>query len=263
MYLWIYYNGDRLAGWDLIEEYADGTPFRFDNAIGGTLGSYVALYVLLLVLLVMFLKKYHAGEVGVGTATFLFGTVLVLSIARDLIISPSVSDGTGMGGIDAQQTAWVIAGFNILFVDVPMAVLVFFAWAVGESYARERWGHRLASFDALLRRDPINATVGSAVMSGILTAPVIAATTFLVGAIATWSGLANPILGNGTDIILDYGGPGAMLLDAIVEAIMTAVVAILFVLALRHLRAADRTVRDALAVRLRRGHRGCGHLPPL
>lgn len=236
MYLWIYYNGDRLAGWDLIEEYADGTPFRFENAIGGALGMYVALYLLLLVLLVMFLKKYHAGEVGVGTATFLFGSVLVLSIVRDLIIAPSISDGTGMGGITAQQTSWVIAGFNILFIAVPMAVLVFFAWAVGESYARERWGERLASFDALLRRDPINATVGTSVLNGVLTGPAVAATTFLIGAIATFSGLANPILGNGTDLILNFGGPGAMVLDAIVEAISTSVVAILFVLAFAHRR---------------------------
>jgi len=40
--------------------------------------------------------------------------------------------------------------------------LVFLSWSVGESYARERWGERLASFDALLRRDPFNATVGGA-----------------------------------------------------------------------------------------------------
>ena len=236
MYLWVYFSGDRFAGWDLIEEYADGTPFRFDNQVGGTLGSYVALYVLLLVLLVMFLKKYHAGEVGVGTATFLFGAVLLLSIIGDLIVAPAMSDGTGMGSIDAQQTAFAIAGFKILFVDVPMAVLVFLAWAVGESYARERWGHRLASFDALLRRDPINATVGQSVFAGVLTAPVVAAATFLIGAIATYTGLAHPVLGGGTQTILYLGGPLAMILGASVEAIMTAVVAILFVLAFAHRR---------------------------
>jgi hypothetical protein len=236
MYLWVYYNGDRFAGWDLIEEYADGTPFRGEDQIGGTLGSYVALYVLLLVLLVTFLKKYHAGEVGVGTATFLFGAVLLLSIICDLIIAPAMSDGTGMGSIDAQQTSFAIAGFKILFVDVPMAVLVFLAWAVGESYARERWGDHLASFDALLRRDPINATVGNSLLTGVLTAPAVAAAAFAIGVIPVLFGIAHPVLGSGTEMILYLGGPPAMLLSSLVEAIMTAVVAILFVLAAAHRR---------------------------
>jgi hypothetical protein len=236
MYLWVYYNGDRFAGWDLIEEYADGTPFRGEDQIGGTLAGYVTLYVLLLVLLVTFLKKYHAGEVGVGTASFLFGAVLVLSIICDLIIAPAMSEGTGIGAIDAQQTAYALAGFKILFVDVPMAVLVFLAWAVGESYARERWGERLASFDALLRRDPINATVGQSLLTGVLTAPAVAAAAFAIGAIPMFFGNAHPILGTGTQIILYLGGPAAMILSSVVEAVMTAVVAILFVLAAGHRR---------------------------
>ncbi|HEV7768572.1 MAG TPA: SpoIIE family protein phosphatase [Thermoanaerobaculia bacterium] len=236
MYLWVYYNGDRFAGWDLIEEYADGTPFRGDDQVSGTLASYVALYILLLVLLVMFLKKYHAGEVGVGTASFLFGFVLLLSSIGDLIIAPAMSEGTGFGSIDAQQTAFAMAGFKFLFVDVPMAVLVFLAWAVGESYARERWGERLASFDALLRRDPINATVGNSVLTGVLTAPALAAAAFAVGAIPTFFGLAHPVIGSGTEMILYLGGPVALLVGTAMEAIGTAVVAILFVLAAAHRR---------------------------
>jgi hypothetical protein len=236
MYLWVYYNGDRFAGWDLIEEYADGTPFRGEDQIGGALGSYVALYVLLLVLLVTFLKKYHAGEVGVGTATFLFGAVLLLSIICDLIIAPALSEGSGMGSLDAQKTAFAIAGFKILFVDVPMAVLVFLAWAVGESYARERWGHHLASFDALLRRDPINATVGNSLLTGVLTAPAVTASALAVGIIPMLFGIAHPVLGDGTQTILYLGGPAATLLGSAVEAVMTAVVAILFVLAAAHRR---------------------------
>lgn len=236
MYLWVYYNGDQFAGWSLIEEYADGTPFRGDDQFSGTLVGYVALYVLLLVLLVTFLKKYHAGEVGVGTASFLFGAALLLSIIGDLIIAPAMSQGTGMGDIDAQQTAWVVAGFKILFVDVPMAVLVFLAWAVGESYARERWGDRLASFDALLRRDPINATVGHSLLTGILTAPAVAAAAFAIGVIPSFFGIAHPVLGGGTQMILYLGGPAAMIINSALDAVMTAVVAILFVLAAAHRR---------------------------
>jgi serine phosphatase RsbU (regulator of sigma subunit) len=236
MYLWVYYNGDRFAGWDLIEEYADGTPFRFKDQVGGTLASYVALYVLELLLLVMFLRKYHAGEVGVGTATFLFGVVFLLSIIGDAIVAPAMSEGTNMGSIDAQQTSFAMLGFKLLFVDVPMAVLVFLAWAVGESYARERWGQRLASFDAVLRRDPINATVGRSLLTGVLTAPAVAAAAFAIGTIPLLFGVAHPVTGDGTQMILYLGGPFVMVMNAVIEAIGGSVVAILFVLAFAHRR---------------------------
>lgn len=236
MYLMVHFNGDRPAGWDLIEEYADGTPFRSDDNLSGALGRYAALYVLLLGLLILFLKKYHAGEVGVRTASFLFAAVVLLTIAGNVVVAPASSEGTQMGSVDAAQTSWAIAGFRFLFVDLPMAVLVFLAWAVGESYARERWGHRLAPFDALLRRDTINSTVGRSLLTGVLTAPALAAATFAIGAIPMLFGIGHPTLGPGSQNILYLGGPLSMLLNSAVEAIGTAVVAILFVLAFAHRR---------------------------
>ncbi|HYI10652.1 MAG TPA: PP2C family protein-serine/threonine phosphatase [Thermoanaerobaculia bacterium] len=234
-YVWVYYNGDRFAGWDLIEEYADGTPFRGDPEIAGAFLGFGALYILELLLLVMFLKKYHAGEVGVGTATFLFAAVLLIAVGLDVIIAPSASDGSTLGSIDAQQNAWAVAGFKVLFVDIPLAVLVFLAWAVGESYARERWGERLASFDAILRRDPVNATVGSSLLTGILASPAIAAASLLLGLIPLLLGFAHPVMGD-TAMILYLGGPLAAVLAAAGNALLAAMVAILFVLAFAHRR---------------------------
>jgi hypothetical protein len=235
-YVWVYFTGNQFAGWELIEEYADGSPYRGDTEIGGAFLGFGALYIMLLLLLVMFLRKYHAGEVGVGTASFLFGAVLVLAIALDVVIAASASDGTGMGSIDAQQTAWAVAGFKILFVDIPLAVLVFLAWAVGESYARERWGARLASFDAILRRDPINATVGKSLLTGVLTSPAIAAATLLLGLVPVLFGWAHPTAGSGTQMILFLGGPLASVLASAGDALLTALVAILFVVAFAHRR---------------------------
>lgn len=235
-YVWVFFNGDRFAGWDLIEEYADGTPFRFDSEISGAFIGFGALYVTLLVLLVIFLKKYHAGEVGVRTGTFLFAVTTILLLVINFIISPSSSENTGLGSIDAQQTAWAAGGFKMLFVDLPLAVLVFFAWAVGESYARERWGQRLASFDAILRRDAINASVGRSLLYGFLAAPAIAAAAFAIGLIPITAGISHPVLGAGTFTILNLGGPVAQLLSSAVDAIGATVVAILFVLAYAHRR---------------------------
>lgn len=234
-YLWVYYNGDQFGGWDLIEEYADGTPFRFEVGLGGAFIGFGALYVMLLILLVMFLKKYHAGEVGVGTAGFLFAAVLILSVALELLIAPAASEGSNFGAVDAPTTSLAIAGFKVLFIDIPLAVLVFLGWAVGESYARERWGERLASFDAILRRDPINATVGTSLLRGVLTAPAVAAMALLVGLIPILTGHAHPARG-GTDMILFLGGPIAAVLATAGQGILVSIVSILFVLAFAHRR---------------------------
>ena len=232
-YLWIYFAGDQLAGWRLIEEYSDGRQFRGDNAgqIAGTFGRYGVMYTLLLFLLAIFLKKYHAGEVGVSTASLLFAVLLGLSIVINIIIGPSQSEGTNFGGIDAQSTSWAIAGFTILFFELPAAVLAFFAWAVGESYARERWGERLASFDALLRRDALNATVGRSVLRGLLAAPAVAAGAFLVAFVAVVTGFLHPDFGPGTRVLAILGGPFALLVSTAAEAIGFTVIGILFVLA--------------------------------
>ncbi len=232
-YLWVYIAGDKVVGWDLIEEYADGRQFRGDNAgeVAGLFLRYGLMYGMLLFLLTIFLKKYHAGEVGVGTASLLFAVAVGISILFNVIIGPSASEGNQMGGIDARQTAFIVMGFKLLFFDLPAAILVFFAWAVGESYARERWGERLASFDAILRRDPLNATSGRSVLYGVLVAPAIAAAALLVGLIPIFMGLAHQSMGGGTDAILELGGPAPAILAGALDAINFAVIGTLFILA--------------------------------
>lgn len=232
-YLNVYFNGDQFGGWGLVEEYADGHEFRESNGadVALTFARFIVMFVAIVVLLVIFLKKYHAGEVGVGTGSLLFGGAFALSLALLITIAASASRGTGMGNIDAQQTAWATAGFITLFIHLPLAVLVFFGWSVGESYARERWGHRLASFDALLRRNALNATVGRSLLSGILLGPAIAAAAFLFGLIPLALNLAHTTLGNGTIDILYLGGALATPLSSAHDAILFPVVALLFILA--------------------------------
>ncbi|HKO59467.1 MAG TPA: PP2C family protein-serine/threonine phosphatase [Thermoanaerobaculia bacterium] len=232
-YLYVHYAGGKLAGWELIEEYADGSTFRGDaGGIATTFIRFICIYGLLLVLLIIFLKKYHAGEVGVGTASGLFAATVLLWLVWDFLAGAAAADGSGMGnGIDAQQTALTVMGFKFLFFDLPMAVVVFFAWAVGESYARERWGHRLASFDAILRRDPFNATVGRSVLTGILYAPAMAAAAFLIGLIPIALRLGRPAIGPGTESIIGLGGPAIAVIIAGIDALLFSVIGVLFILA--------------------------------
>ncbi|HEX7809203.1 MAG TPA: hypothetical protein VF608_10775, partial [Thermoanaerobaculia bacterium] len=234
----IYFVGDRPAGWDIIEEYADGRQFAGDNAgdLASVLIRFVAMAVVLLILLVIFLKKYHAGEVGVGAASFLFAVMLVLLLTGSLMARVSTSEGTAMGSIDARTTSFMVTSFKILFADIPAAVLLFLAWAVGESYAAERWGDRLAAFEAIMRRDAWNATVGRSLVRGVLFSPLLAAAALGIGIIPVLAGLAHTSWNGGTAAVLFVGGPLFPLFSSAADALLISIGAVLFILAWTHRR---------------------------
>ncbi|HQR68339.1 MAG TPA: hypothetical protein PLB02_13200, partial [Thermoanaerobaculia bacterium] len=232
-YLGVQYAGEQLAGWILLEEYADGRRFRddFGGNVAMTFARFGLTFALLIGLLVVFLRKYHAGEVGVETGGIAFGVMIVASLVFDVLLATLSAYGTGLGGIDARQTTWAVAGFRFLLYDLPLSLLVFVAWSVGESNARERWGTRLASFDALLKGDALNATVGGALLSGVVAAPAIAAATLLAGLPLLLSGRAFPTLGDGSVLVL--GSSGAALTavaSSFVAAITGATVPLLCIL---------------------------------
>ncbi len=230
-YLNVYYSGDQFTGWALAEEYADGSQFRGDNTGSGVANILVRFstnYALLLILLVIFLRKYHAGEVGIGTGSILFGLTLLLCLCADVIMGPSATEGSQLGSLDGQSTAAAQMAFKFLLYDIPLAVVVFFAWSVGESYTRERWGEWLASFDSILRRDPLNATVGHSVFNGALFAPAIAAAAFLIGAIPGIFHLAHPSTGIGTAVAVELGGPILLILFAALDAVIYPIISLFF-----------------------------------
>lgn len=234
-YLQVHFVGDRFAGWDVIEEYSDGHQFSGESGtqIGATLAGFAVMFVMLLLLLVIFLRKYHAGEVGVSAASFLFAVMMVLAITGSLMIRASASEGTGMGSLDAEMTSWVGMAFKLLFADIPLAVVLFLAWAVGESYARERWGERLAAFESILRRDPFNATVGRSLLNGALFAPAVAATGLAVGAIPILLGRAWPSWDSSAAVLFS-GGPLYAILTSVSKAALVTIGAVLFILSWTH-----------------------------
>jgi hypothetical protein len=228
-YLYVYFAGDRFAGWELMEEYADGSAFRYENsAVAAILVRYAMNFTLLIALLIVFLRKYHAGEVGVGTGSVLFAVTAVCCLIVNAIIGPAVTEGSSTGGLDAQTTAWTYMAFKFLLYDSVIAVLVFFAWSVGESFARERWGEKLASFDAFLRRDPFNATVGRSVVNGFLFAPAFAAAAFASAGIGLALHLVHVSLGIGTEMYVDMGGPVVAVLFSLLDAIVYPVLVLCF-----------------------------------
>jgi hypothetical protein len=192
----------------------DGRLLWSERRFRGDFGGDVALtflrsgltFALLIGLLVVFLKKYHAGEVGVETGGVLFGVMIGASLLLTALVATLAAYQTGLGGIDARQTTWAVCAFKFLLYDIPLSLLVFVAWSVGESTARERWGDRLASFDALLKRDAMNATVGAALLRGAAAAPAIAAATLLAGLPLLLSGKAFPAFGDASVVALGSSG---------------------------------------------------------
>ena len=246
----VHFAGDRLSGWSLIEENKDGSPLEFrESFVGGFMARIVLLVGTLLVLLVIFLKKYHEGEVGIGVAGFLFALMIVLTLIAGAGTVRESSFGTQLGALEARGTAFALFGFGLLFVQLPIAVLVFLAWSVGESYTRERWGERLASFDAILRRDPLNATVGRSLLAGALGAPAAAGLALLVSAIPIVTGLARPGF-RFMPLAFAFGGsPWVAIAGSLSTAIIIAVGSFLFVMgSLR--RKASRPVAMFVAIAL-------------
>lgn len=238
LYLNVHFAGTRFAGWDLSEEYADGRQFFGDSGgeLAGVLIQFLVMFVMLLILLVIFLRKYHAGEVGVSASSFLFVVILSLGVIGSLMARSSASEMTALGSVSASTTSWAVMAFRLLLATVPMAVVLFLAWAVGESFARERWSERLASFEAILRRDPLNATVGRSILCGSLLAPVIAAAALGVGAIPLLTGHATAGLGSGTISVLFLSGPLFLIVRAASDALLVSIGGILFFLAWSHRR---------------------------
>lgn len=221
-YLGVQFAGEDLAGWILLEEYTDGRRYRDDSGgnVAITFLRFGLLFALLIGLALVFLKKYHAGEAGIETAGVVFAVMIALCLFADVLLATLMGYGTGLGSLDGRWTTWATAGFRFLFYDLPLSLLVFVAWSVGESVARERWGARLASFDAVLKRDVLNATVGSALLSGAAAAPAIAAATLLAGLPLLLLGRAHPALGDGSVLVLGSSGGS---LTAVVVALLSAI----------------------------------------
>lgn len=239
LYVQVYFTGERFAGWQLIEEYRTGRAFRFEmgGGIAATLTFYAVTLSLLLLLIIIFLRKYHAGEVGIGIGALLFGIAILAFLIFDWAIAKEVAEGVQFGGIDARMTALAQMAFKFLFLDIAVALTVFLSWSVGESFARERWGEKLASMDALLRRHPMNATVGNSILAGLLAAPALAAATLGVAAIPLLAGWAWPTMSQLQRFVPgSSGGALTTVLLAVQEAVIYTPLAFLFILGWFHRR---------------------------
>jgi hypothetical protein len=172
----VLFAGDRLAGFQPWME--DPQQRRLEQDLQGLqLVSFVRLvliYALMLLLVVPFLKRYHAGEIGVRRGAQILLLVAGASLVLVLLTTRAVSQSASFGFATRQQTTWIFGVAAVVFQILPTCLLAFFAWSVGESVCREQWGPKLAAFDSLFHGDWTNATVARSALRGAAAGCVLA-----------------------------------------------------------------------------------------
>lgn len=165
----VLFSGDRLAGFE--PWYDDPAERELERSLQPAQFSgfarLLAAYLLVAVLGAPFLKRYHEGEIGVKRGAQVFAAVALAGLLLVLLTARTDAQNVGFGVATRQQTTWMVAVTTMVFWVMPFAVLSFVGWCVGESVCRERWGHKLAAFDALFQRQLGTATVARSALRGV------------------------------------------------------------------------------------------------
>jgi DNA-binding transcriptional ArsR family regulator/membrane protease YdiL (CAAX protease family) len=130
----------------------------------------------------IFLRRYHAGEVGVRRSVHLFLLTFGAGAVLVFITALPTTESFNFGLLSRVQTAWVW-GFQLLILWFSaVSLLAAISWSVGEAFARELWPGKLAAFDALFQRHVGNATVAESSLRGLSAGFALAA--LLIGLLA-------------------------------------------------------------------------------
>jgi sigma-B regulation protein RsbU (phosphoserine phosphatase) len=172
----VFFAGDRLAGFgpwlDDPREKELAQSLRGISFLSISRVLWAFLFAGLLAF--PFLKRYHEGEIGVRRSVQIFLLVLAAGFLLVLLTGPSDSQNNQFGFATRQQGSWIYSLFGVVFYFLPAALLSFFAWSVGESVCRERWGHKLAAFDALFQGELANRTVARSAFRGWMAGLAVA-----------------------------------------------------------------------------------------
>ena len=177
----VHFLGDRLGGFETWWE--DPKPAEVAALLQPfTLIGNLQFFMLFLVLPVVgiyFVRRYHEGVVGIDRSLRIFA----LSLGATLLLLPMVARGAtqswNWGPLTREQTTFMWMAQMLLVFFLPQALVSALSWSAGESLCRERWGSKLAAFDALLRRDWRNRTVAIASLRGLSLGAVLAASLLL------------------------------------------------------------------------------------
>ena len=172
----VHFAGDRLAGFSpwLDDPREREIQRTVQNVEFLAIARIVSVFVVAGLLAFPFLKRYHEGEIGVRRGGQIFLLVAGVGLLLMLLSGRASSQGNNIGFASREQMTWLMILFSMVFSFIPAAILAFFAWSVGESICRERWGHKLAAFDALFTGDLANATVARSALRGWMAGLLVA-----------------------------------------------------------------------------------------
>ena len=166
--LQVVFAGDRLAGFEPWIE--DPRQREQQQALQSlqfvSFGRLILILFVMLVLAFPFLKRYHEGEIGARRGGQILLLVAASALLFVLLVARSVSQEETFGFASREQTTWIVGMAAVMFQVLPTCLLAFFAWSVGESVCRERWGPKLAAFDSLFHGEWSNATVARSALRG-------------------------------------------------------------------------------------------------
>ncbi len=173
----ITFAGDRLAGYSGFFDDPELASIRSNFQGFQLLGQLKVFLPLLLLPLVAipFVRRYHEGEVGIRRGIQISLVIVVAGAVTLLFSGGASSAGWSMGVLTRRQMTWVVGFQMLMLFFFPMGLMSFLSWSVGESLCREKWGRKLAAFDALFKGDWRNATFARASLQGLVAGVVIAA----------------------------------------------------------------------------------------
>ncbi|HEX6203598.1 MAG TPA: hypothetical protein VF100_11390, partial [Thermoanaerobaculia bacterium] len=162
------FAGDRLIGYELFYDVPDLSAIQQSLQPVSLMAQVRIMVPFLVIPLVgfLFLRRYHAGEVGVRRSLQLFALAFASGLLLIVLAGASASEGVGFGVLSRLQVAWFWGAQIVIFWVSAMAATAALSWTVGEALARERWPQKLAAFDAVFQRRLANATVARSSLVG-------------------------------------------------------------------------------------------------
>ena len=187
----VHFAGDRLAGFETWFEDANKAEVEAMLQPFSLLGNvrFFTIFLVLPIVGVLFVRKYHEGVVGVDRSLRIFGLAILAALILVPLVTRAATEGSNWGALSRMQVSAIWGAQMLAIFFLPQALVSALSWSVGESLCRERWGRKLAAFDALLTRQWRNRTVALSSLRGLALGTLLAAILLLpVLVLPTWMG---------------------------------------------------------------------------
>lgn len=171
------FAGDRLTGFEpWIEDPEEDALDRSFQVIGlWNQLRVLAPYLIFPFVAVFFIRRYHAGEIGVRRSLQIFFLALGAGALLLALSSASAAEGNSFGPLTRRQMTWAWGLQLFILWMSTLSLVAALSWSVGEARCREGWGHKLAAFDALFQGKLDNVTVARSSLRGLAAGLALAA----------------------------------------------------------------------------------------